>query len=151
MSIQGKKVAFVTIYSPTMFDPDFFLSITTQLFKLNDYQLYDGADMNAFISHTLDKSSPVFTSLQESASKALNGFIKDLNLIDVWRVHNPLVKDYICFSPRHKTLSHIDYILISAGLMSSVHFIQFLPRHLSDHNPVIASFNYGNIKNKFSR
>lgn len=55
----------------------FFPSITTQLLKLNDYQLYFGSDMNAVINHTLNKSSPVFTSSQ-SASKALNGFYKRL-------------------------------------------------------------------------
>lgn len=150
-SIQGKKIAFVSIYAPTTFEAEFFPSITSHLLKLNDYQLYIGSDMNAVINANLDKSSSATAGSQDSASKALNSFIEDLNLVDVWRVHNPFDKDYTFFSSRHKTFSRIDYILISSGLLASVHSIQFLPRLLSDHNPIISSFNYGNIKNKTSR
>lgn len=57
----------------------------------------------------------------------------------------------IHFSSRHKTLSRIDCIVISAALLPSVHSIEFLPRHVSDHNSVISTFNYGKIKNKDTR
>lgn len=144
-SIQGKKVAFVSLYAPTTFEPDFLPSVTSQLLKLNDYQLYVGSDMNAVIDCNLDKSSSAVSSSQDSASKALNLFISDLNLTDVWRVHNPSVKDYTFFSTRHKTFSRIDYILVSSSLSHLV-AIEFLPRHLSDHNPVMSTFHYGGIK-----
>lgn len=63
--------------------------------------MYIGSDMNAFVNYDLDKSSTISSS-QESASKALNLFITDLNLTDVWRLHNPSAKDYTFFSTRHK-------------------------------------------------
>ena len=90
-SIQGKKVAFVSLYAPTTFKADFLPSVTSQLLKLNDYQLYVGSDMNAVRDCNLDKSSSAVSSYQDSASKALNLFISDLNLTDVCGVHNPSV------------------------------------------------------------
>lgn len=150
-SIQGKKVAFISIYAPTVFEADFFPTMTSQILKLNDYQLYVGSDMNAVVDKNLDKSAPNISSPQDSASKAFNLFLKDLDLIDVWRVQNPSVKDYTFFSSRHKTFSRIDYTLVSVDLLPVVHSIEFLPRHLSDHNPIISTFNYGKIRNKATR
>lgn len=150
-SIEGKKVAFVSIYAPTVFEGDFFPTITKQLLKLSDYYLYIGSDMNALANISLDKSSTTMSGSQESASKALNNFIKDLNLTDVWRMYNPSVRDYTFFSSRHKAFSRIDYILVSSTLLPLVQAIDFLPRYLSDHNPIISTFNYGKIKNRSTR
>lgn len=47
--------------------------------------------------------------------------------------------------------SRIDYILASAQLFSTAELIDFLPRHLSDHNPILATFNFDSIKRKSSR
>lgn len=47
--------------------------------------------------------------------------------------------------------SRIDYILSSAQLFSTAESIDFLPRHQSDHNPVLANLNFDSIKRKLSR
>lgn len=122
-SIQGKKVAFISLYAPTIFDADFFAFAASELLKLSDYHLYTGLDANAVVSRDLDRSSHTLSSTQEAASNALNCFIKDLNFADVCRGHNLLARDYTFFSARHKTFSRIDYILVSAGLSCSVHSV----------------------------
>lgn len=62
--------------------------------------------------------------------------MKDLSVVDSWRVRNPNVMDYTFFSSRHKTFSRIDYILISAAVLKSVLVTEILPMLLSDHCPV---------------
>ncbi len=104
-SIQGEKIAFVSIYAPAVFEADFFPTVSSHLLKLSDYQLYVGSDMNATRNNNLDKSYSTVLTAQDSASKALNLFLKDLNLADVWRVYNPTIRDYTFFSSRHKTFS----------------------------------------------
>lgn len=107
--------------------------------------------MNPTLNSNIDKSYSNVSSTQDSASKALNLFNNDLNLVDAWRVYNPTTKDYTFFSSRYKTF-RIDYIFVSSGLLASVHYtVEFLPRHLSDHNPIRSTFNYGKIKNNASR
>lgn len=73
-SIQGKKVAFVSIYAPTIFDPQFFLWLSKELLLLNEYSLIVGADMNTFYDSNLDRSNQSITNTQALSSKALRRF-----------------------------------------------------------------------------
>ena len=112
-SIQGKKIAFVSVFAPAVFDAVSFQWLTNQLLLLNEYALIIGGDMNALADLMLDKSTTIFSKSQEITSVNVKSFMQTLNLIDVWRVQNPLVGDYTFFSSRHQTYSRIDYILCS--------------------------------------
>lgn len=68
--------------------------------------------MNIIINPMLDKSNPLASSSQLSCSKALQQCMLDLNLSDLWRVYNPVAKEYTFLSNRHKSYSRIDYILV---------------------------------------
>ncbi len=107
--------------------------------------------MNAQVNTVLDKSTPALSSAQVAASKVLNLFMTELNIQDVWRVHNPSLKDSTFFSARHITFSRIDNILVLSGWLVSVNSVEFLPRLISDHNPVLSTLNYSSIKNRASR
>lgn len=73
-SIQGKKKWHLSVYIPEKcFFLIFFLSITSQLWKLNDYQRYISSDMNVVITHYSNKSYMVLASAKKWPSKALNG------------------------------------------------------------------------------
>lgn len=54
-SIQGKKIAFVSMYAPEVFDVHFFPWLTNQLLLLNEYALIIGGDMNALADLIFDK------------------------------------------------------------------------------------------------
>ena len=94
----------------------------------------------------------VLASAKKWPSKALNGQINDLNLIDTWRVYNPLVGDYTIFPHQHKKLFHVQTIFsYLADWLLSVHSIQFLSRIFSNHKTFTASSTYGNIQTEVSR
>lgn len=55
--IAGRKFAFISIYAPSQYEPDFFSNVITVLSHLQDFSLIIGADINAFINLALDKST----------------------------------------------------------------------------------------------
>lgn len=145
-SIEGRKVAFVSFYAPTIFDHTFFQNITKDLLTLDEYHLVIGADMNAVFDNILDRSTTSATHTQISSSKALCNLAKDLNLVDLWRLQNPSFKDYTYYSPYHKSFSTIDFLLISSELISASSSMNLLPRHISDHNPIVTTFHFDIVK-----
>lgn len=132
-NIKGRKIAFVSIYAPTIFETNFFPHVNNHLLSLIDYSLIIGGDMNALIDPVLDRSSSC-SQVQLNSSAALNDFIKTLNLVEVWRSGNPSSRNYTFFSARHLSFSRIDYLLCSKELLNSVDQTIILPAILADHN-----------------
>lgn len=141
-NIQGKEIAFVSVYAPAVFDVNFFQWLTNQLLILSDYALIIGGDMNALADLMLDKSTTIFTKSQEITSTNFKSFLETFNLIDVWRVQNPSIRDYTFFSARHQTYSRIDYILCSREFRMCFEGVTILPAVISDHNPLLTKFSY---------
>lgn len=138
--IEGKKFAFVNIYAPNSYDAEFFPNVLKTLLSLQGYSIIIGSDMNAVLDTVLDHSNSSVSVAQSQSSKALRLFTKDLDVCDVWRIHNPTAKEYTYFSPHHKSFSRIDYILISSSLLPGLINIEFLPQSISDHNGIVAQF-----------
>ena len=101
-TIEGLKIAFISIYGPNVFDKIFYPRLTEEILSLENYELIMGGDMNAVCDLELDRSTSTFTYGQQNSSMALNTMICDLNVVDIWRLQNPFTKDYNCFSPCHK-------------------------------------------------
>lgn len=95
-NIKRRKIAFVSIYAPTIFETNFFPHVTNNLLSLIDYSLIIGGDMNAVIDPVLDRSSSC-SQVQLNSSAGLNDFVKTLNLVDVWRSGNPSNRNYTFF------------------------------------------------------
>jgi len=150
-SIYGKKVAFVSVYAPAVFDPLFFPELTKELLSLLDYELIVGGDMNAVCDLNLDRSTLSVSHTQRAASAAFNAMIENINLVDMWRVQNQGIRDYTCFSAYHKSHSRIDYFLLSSSLKTGVDLIQVLPATLSDHNPLLMTMDLSHRYNKSPR
>lgn len=56
--------------------------------------------------------------------------------VDVWRLFNPSTRDYTFYSPRHNTLSRINYLFVSNCAISSIVSSSIGSILLSDHVPV---------------
>lgn len=61
-------------------------------------------------------------------------------LTDVWWWKYPVDRVYTCHSTSYHAMSRIDLIYVSGGLLSLVHEVNVLPRGISDHAPVLRSF-----------
>ena len=72
----------------------------------------------------------------------LKGFEENLNIRDIWRVHN-LHKKLFTFRQKYFTgfiQQRFDYIFISNSLQQSVKKPEILKAVLSDHSPVFCCF-----------
>lgn len=67
--------------------------------------------------------------------------MKDLNLVDVWRKEHPQERDYSFYSHPHNTHTRIDYFLLPSQLLYRVLDVEYLPRLLSDHSPLVMSLS----------
>uniref|UniRef100_A0A3Q3BEX2 exodeoxyribonuclease III n=1 Tax=Kryptolebias marmoratus TaxID=37003 RepID=A0A3Q3BEX2_KRYMA len=51
--IAGHKIAFISIYAPSSYEPDFFPKLISVLTQIHDYSFIIGADMNASIRENI--------------------------------------------------------------------------------------------------
>lgn len=78
----------------------FFDDIKARLLHLN-VPIILGGDLNLTID-ILDRSSTTPpTSNQLLSSNYITDFMKDLNVVDGWRIRNSSVRDYTFFSSHH--------------------------------------------------
>lgn len=99
-------------------------------------------DFNMIMDKSLDRfpqrvpangtpGGPLFRSCEETG------------LVDIWRRWYPRVKQYSCHSRFYSTLSRIDLILCNEEALKIVEEIDYKPRGISDHSPIVFSIKVG--------
>uniref|UniRef100_H3AK97 Endonuclease/exonuclease/phosphatase domain-containing protein n=1 Tax=Latimeria chalumnae TaxID=7897 RepID=H3AK97_LATCH len=89
-----------------------------------------GGDFNEVMELQLDRS------IKAKMHPSGTNLITELNLVDIWRLLNPTVRDYFFFSRRHNSNSRIDYFLILRSLVGDTHAADIESRLISDHTPI---------------
>ena len=123
----------VNIYAPNIDDPNFFSNLFVTLTSLKGQYIIAG-DWNCALVPEKDRS----THLDKTHNKSreiIHQFIKDLNLIDIWRKKYPDASVYSCFSKTHGSYSRIDYFLVSATLAYKIRDCTYDSILISDHAP----------------
>ncbi len=91
-------------------------------------------DFNCTLDPLKDKSSGTDRSHSRNRG-VIHHFMKEMNLIDVWREDNPNDKKYSCYSSTHQSYSRIDFFLVSATLKCKIKKVTYDAILLSDHAP----------------
>lgn len=146
----GRKIAIVSAYAPNKFDKEFYSVLTQEMLQLTEYSFIVGADMNA-VWQASERSSAFANKDQEMATAALQAWVKNLGLIDIWRAFNPTLTYYSFFSARHKTSSRIDFLFFSPQLFQNIYNVTLLPMALSDHKGVFGNVLIGGLPKKATR
>lgn len=103
VDLYGSKIALTSVYAPNKFDKGFYDHLMQKMLELTDYSIVVGADMNTVLDANSDRSNPNASGDQVQATAALQSWVTNLSLIDIWRSVNPTLKDYSFFSHRHKS------------------------------------------------
>lgn len=117
--IDNRKVAFLSVYAPCSPDPAFFSELSTYLTDLTDFEIVMGTDMNAVMSHDLDRSGGKFSYSQTVSTDQPKECIISFSLVDTWRLFNPSQKLYTFFSARHKSYSRLHFCLLYIDLIDT--------------------------------
>lgn len=93
--LDGQNIALISAYAPNTFEAGFY-----DLYPLRDltgFRLVMGADFNAIWDSNMDRTGGAESRDQRLASDALRQWAAQTNMIDIWRVKNPSIKDYSFF------------------------------------------------------
>lgn len=95
------------IYAPNTDDPNFFQNLFLALSTLPGKCVVAG-DFNCALDPAKDRTSGAVESYIRSRA-IIQHFMKELNLIDIWREENPDDLKFSCYSSVHKSYSRIDF------------------------------------------
>ena len=140
--IDGIEISLMNVYAPNEDDPVFIKHIYNFLLKNSTGILLMGGDFNCVMSHTLDRQPAPKTPLSRM-SRMLNGQSKESGLIDIWRQKFSNCKDFTYYSSRHQSYSRIDYFFTPKSEIHRVVDIKILTITLSDHAPLLMSWDLG--------
>ena len=137
----GYKLLLGNVYFPTrdrvQRQIDFLVNFNdclSNLYSMN-YSLILGGDFNVVMNKDLDYMG-VSTNLRMSGSKELEGFLKKMNLIDIWRKRNPVLKRFTFRQIAPLVQSRLDYWFISKDLESSVGTCEIISSVAPDHSGI---------------
>lgn len=103
--------------------------------------------MNCVLHVKLDKI--ISKCLQQSKSgQCLNTILKNLNIVDIWRLLFPTSREFSYFSPEHKSSSQIDYFFLDSKLIPAVIDVTYHPIFVSDHSPVSLTLKGANLSTR---
>lgn len=75
--IENRDMALISIYAPNTFEREFYEQITKVLLELSSFKFIIGADFNAVVDCSVDRSGHSANVDQKYASEALQPWIRD--------------------------------------------------------------------------
>lgn len=132
-SLFSETLILTNIYGPNVDDSNFYNDLLLTLSTLKGSHII-GGDFNCTLDPNMDRS----TGTDQTHGKcraAIHRLMKELRVLDVWRVKNPDVKTYSCYSSTFKTYSRIDFFLISTELQFRIQDCSYDNIVISDHAP----------------
>lgn len=144
-TLNSVPITLVNLYAPNFDNPDFFQKVFNMVPDYINTSVLVGGDYNSVLDPLLDKQFS--KSLQKSNSCIrLNTLMENLNLVDIWRLTHPTVRDYSFFSSVHKVYSRIDYFLVDSKLLSAAVSATYHPIVISDHAPISMVLKVGSVR-----
>ena len=102
-------------------------------------------DFNLFFDASLEASGGNPTLKKKSISKVLQ-LIEQHNLIDIWRIRNPILKRYT-FRKNHFSRfiqRRLDYMFVSNNIQENIKDTNILPSFGSDHSHLFVNYQTSN-------
>lgn len=135
--IEGRLVSFLNVYAPPNSEWNFYREVFDLIVTKVQGILICGGDFNFRLNPGLDCSRN--TMELKPLIKKVNGMLKEIGIVDVWRELNPKTRDYSHYSHPHMTYSRIDYFFTFKKDLHLVHHCELGTIDISDHSPIYMS------------
>lgn len=116
--------------------------------QTSNKKLIIGGDFSLAIDTYLDRSSNQRLA-QFNASNFLNSYIKNTNLVDLWRILNSTGREYLFHSWAHNVYSRKDFFLQDSKLLSGVENVKYHNIIISDHCLISVSLRLLEVSKNF--
>ena len=133
LEIGEYSTTLINLYGPNTDDPNFYSDIATVLSDMGNTHNILCGDWNLILNNLLDCVN--YTGINNPlARKRVLEMCSDLDLVDVWRIHNPHTQRFTW--RHHKTLkqSRLDFFLLSSELQSKLLSCDIKPGYRTDHS-----------------
>ncbi|XP_053555164.1 ankyrin repeat domain-containing protein SOWAHD isoform X1 [Bombina bombina] len=117
LEIAGTKFTFCNIYGPNKTDNAFWGKLQSKLLPYFTVNLIVAGDLNIVKYPTLDRLKPSLNKNSKQEAKIFKNFSNLLHLHDIWQIQNPDLKKFSCESHAYRTLSRLDYFLVSDKML----------------------------------
>ncbi len=140
--INGVKLILVNAYAPNSNSPHeqtrFFSTLRNKIQDLNpgvDHPIILGGDLNILMNIALDRDggNPV---KNVNVMNEVANIMDDLDLVDIWRCRNPLVRQYTWRQCNPLIQSRLDYWLVSNSMQDIIKDVSINPAINTDHSAV---------------
>lgn len=136
--INGFLYTLYNVYIPPGTKSHFYQQIIDKAVTQTQGTLICGGDFNITLFPMLDSSNRRNSQSKRLIKKFLD-ITSEVGLIDIWRFHNPSVRDYTHYSSPHSSYSRIDYFFMFGKDSTKVNSCHIGTMDLSDHCPVYMS------------
>ena len=148
MEMGGYTYCVGNIYAPNNDNPTFFRQVFTMIEEMDCVYVILGGDFNTVMDPKLDRSTDV--QYHKQSWDVIQEKSVLLDLVDIWRVRNPVVKKFTWHKYDHQKKafqwSRIDFFLVSAGLSNQTTDCEITPGVLSDHSVISIQWDTGGGK-----
>ena len=129
---EHKTLTLVNVYAPNDDNPTLFKSVLNQLLSFDCVDIVLGGNYNLVLEVEKDKSGGNPTTYKNSL-KEVRYIASLLELVDIWRVHNPDVKRFTWRRRKPDVHCCLDFFLTSSSLSTTITKADILPGYKTDH------------------
>lgn len=141
--IDRQEITLATCYCPNEGQIGFLRQFLETLADFTSGTLVFGGDLNMVMDPGLDCSSNR-SAISFRQLKSIKKKLYEMQLIDVWRICHPKLKDYTFYSRVHDCYSRIDVLFVTHKDLEMITTTTIGQITLSDHAPVSMSLELKN-------
>ena len=122
ITIDNSPITMANIYGPNSDDPAFFQSFFSAISNMTDCPVIIAGDFNTVLDPSKDRSNNSKSKLTRQSTSTIKQFMSDYGLADSWRLQHPNIREYLFFSPVHRSYSRLDFFLTTDNRQPYIRF-----------------------------
>ena len=139
-TVKQMEMIIVNVYIPpntvTSDRIEFFTKLEQEWQQFGCSNIICCGDFNTVLDPYVDAVPPFSDTLTRN-SVVFQSFVDTTELIDTFRIYNPITRRFTYFTSRLNTGKRLDYILASGSFLNLTEQSEILPKMMSDHNPCL--------------
>jgi exonuclease III len=135
MKMLDTEICLINIYGPNDDNPDFYTKLIKIIEDMQTATIILCGDWNLVQDQKMDTKNYLRNN-NVNARERVEALKQQFDLVDPWRINNPYKKQYTWFKSTPIKMSRLDFVLVSADIMSLAKKVDILPGYRSDHSIV---------------
>lgn len=136
--INDMPYTFVTVYIPSPFTLAGWEAVLTRVLQATEGPIILSSVLNTVLSPEKDR-----LNARSSCSSPLANCMSHYGMVEACRWKIPDTLAYSCYYSTYNTFSRLDMCFLTRDILPRVVAVQYLPRAISDHSPLLLTVTVG--------